>query len=67
MLQGFRVREEAIDRIAELADQDSGKREAGSGGSGIAYTVVAPCGFFKDYDRIFRCLAVHHSYICICL
>jgi hypothetical protein len=45
------VREEAIDRIMELADQDA--REAGGGG--IAYTVVAPSGFFKDYERIFRC------------
>ena len=46
------MREEAIDRIMELAEQDA--RKAG-GSSGIAYTVVAPSGFFKDYERIFRC------------
>lgn len=50
--QGFRVREEAIDRIMELTEQDA-QKAGGSGG--IAYTVVAPSGFFKDYERIFRC------------
>jgi hypothetical protein len=46
------VREEAIDRIMELAEQDAWKA---GGSGGIAYTVVAPSGFFKDYERIFRC------------
>ena len=35
----------------ELTEQDARK----AGDSGIAYTVVAPSGFFKDYERIFRC------------
>lgn len=48
--EGFRVREEAIDRIMELTEQDAHR----SGGSGIAYTIVEPSGFFKDYERIFR-------------
>jgi hypothetical protein len=46
------VREEAIDRIEEVAEQDARKQDAGGS---IAFTVVAPSGFFKDYDRIFRC------------
>ena len=45
------MREEAIDWIMEVAEQDAQKRGEG----GIAYTVVAPSGFFKDYERIFRC------------
>ena len=52
-LQGFRVREEAIDRIEEIAERDAQKQDAD--GNSIAFTVVAPSGVFKDYDRIFRC------------
>lgn len=45
------MREHAIDRIMELTEQDAHRVDGG----GIAYTVVEPSGFFKDYERIFRC------------
>jgi len=49
-LQGFKVREAAIDRIKHLAELDSRQPDGG----GTSYTIFGPSGFFKDYDRIFR-------------
>jgi hypothetical protein len=54
--QGFRVQEEAIDSIEQLAEQNARKQQGA--GNGITFTVVASSYFFKDYDKIFRCCSL---------